>query len=130
MALACFWPCLSRHESFLIYSCFLLQSVMTDAYEGQGGFEWDPDKAKSNIGKHRVTFEEAMSAFRDPFSLTVPDPNHSELEDRLILMGLSDRQRLLVVVYVERDDALRLISARAADPDEKREYEEEPGYGF
>ncbi len=103
---------------------------MTDAYEGQGRFEWNPGKAKSNISKHRVTFEEAMSAFRDPLSLTTPDPDHSELEDRLILMGLSDRQRLLVVIYVERGENLRLISARVADPDEKREYEEEPGYGF
>ncbi len=103
---------------------------MTDAYEGQGSFEWNSDKAKSNFGKHRVTFEEAVSAFRDPFALTVDDPEHSETEDRLILMGLSERQRLLVVVYVERGDALRLISARVADPDEKREYEEEPGYGF
>jgi len=103
---------------------------MTDAYEGQGKFEWNADKSKSNISKHHVTFEEAMSAFRDPFSLTTPDPDHSELEDRLILMGLSDRQRLLVVVYVEREDNLRLISARVADSDEKREYEEEPGYGY
>ena len=103
---------------------------MTDAYEGQGRFEWNPDKAKSNIGKHRVTFEEAMSAFRDPLSLTTPDLDHAELEDRLILMGLSDRQRLLVVVYMERGETLRLISARAADPDERKEYEEEPGYGF
>ena len=103
---------------------------MTDNYEGQGEFEWDPDKAKSNVGKHRVTFEEALSAFRDPLSLVVPDPDHSEWEDRLILLGLSDRQRLLVVVYIERNESLRLISARVADPDEKREYEEEPDYGF
>ena len=103
---------------------------MTDAYDGQGNFEWNPDKARSNLSKHRVTFEEAMSAFRDPFSLTAIDPDHSEWEDRLILIGLSDRHRLLVVVYVERDENLRLISARVADPDEKREYEEEPGYGY
>lgn len=103
---------------------------MTDVYEGQGNFEWDTDKAKRNIGKHRVTFEEAMSAFRDPFALTVDDPDHSEREGRLILIGLSDRQRLLVVVYVERDENLRIISARVADPDERKEYEEEPGYGF
>jgi len=103
---------------------------MTDAYKGQGDFEWDPDKARSNVAKHRVTFEEAMSAFRDPFSLTASDPDHSGLEDRLILMGLSDRQRLLVVVHVERGEGLRLIRARVADAHEKREYEEEPGYGF
>ena len=71
-----------------------------------------------------------MSAFRDPLALTVDDPDHAEVEDRLILMGLSDRQRLLVVVYVERDENLRIISARVADPEERKEYEEEPGYGF
>lgn len=71
-----------------------------------------------------------MSAFRDPFSLTLPDPDHSDREDRLLLMGVSDRQRLLIVVYAERGDTLRLISARVADPHEKRNYEEEPGYGF
>jgi uncharacterized DUF497 family protein len=103
---------------------------MTEAYAGQGNFEWDPDKARSNSDKHHVTFEEAMSAFRDPLSLTLPDPDHSEAEDRLILLGFSDRQRLLVVVYVEREASLRLISARVADRDEKREYEEEPGYGL
>ena len=99
---------------------------MTDAYEGQGNFEWNPDKAQSNVRKHGVTFEEALSAFRDPLSLTTPDPEHSEREDRLILIGLSDRQRLLVIVYVERGNSLRLISARVADPEERREYEEEP----
>ena len=103
---------------------------MIDAYECQGIFEWNLDKAKSNIGKYRVTFEEAMSSFRDPLSLTTPDPDHSEWEDRLILMGLSVRQRLLAIVYVERDENLRLISARVADSDERKEYEEEPGYGF
>ena len=129
MALGRFQPFSCCYESLQIHLSFLLQLAMTDAYEGQGEFEWDSDKAKSNIGKHRVTFEEAMSAFRDPLSLVVPDPDHSEWEDRLILMGISDRQRLLVVVYVERNENLRIISARAADLDEKREYEEEPGYG-
>ena len=103
---------------------------MDDIYEGQGEFEWNPDKARRNLSKHHVTFEEAMSAFRDPFSLTASDPDHSEAEDRLVLMGLSDRQRLLVVIYAERDESLRLISAREADADERKEYEEEPGYGF
>ena len=100
---------------------------MTEAYEGQGNFEWDPEKARANLRKHRVTFEEALTAFRDPLSLTTADPAHSEREDRLILMGLSDRHRLLVVVYVERGDSLRLISARVADSEERREYEEDPG---
>ena len=103
---------------------------MSDAYGEQGKFDWDLDKAWINAQKHRVTFEEAMSAFRDPFSLTVPDPKHSEWEDRLILVGLSDRNRVLVISYVEREDKLRLISARVADPYERREYEEEPNYGL
>ena len=103
---------------------------MTDAYGGSGNFEWDLDKASINASKHRVTFEEAMSAFHDPLSLVVPDPDHSEWEERLILIGISDRQRLLVVVYTEREDNLRLISARAANPAEKRKYQEEADYGF
>ena len=103
---------------------------MTDAYGGSGNFEWDLDKASINAGKHRVTFEEAMSAFHDPFSLVVTDPDHSEREERLILIGLSDHQRLLVVVYTEREDNLRLISARAANSAEKKKYREEPDYGF
>lgn len=103
---------------------------MTDAYGDQGKFDWDLDKAQINVKKHRVTFEEAMSAFRDPFSLTVSDLAHSDWEERLVLIGLSDRNRLLVVVYVEREDKLRLISARVADSYERREYEEEPNYGI
>lgn len=70
-----------------------------------------------------------MSAFRDPLSLTVSDQEHSEWEDRLVLIGLSDRNRILVVSYVEREDKLRLISARVADPYERKEYKEEPNYG-
>lgn len=103
---------------------------MTDFYEGPGRFEWNPEKARSNADKHKVTFEEATTVFRDPFSLTLPDTEHSEKEERLILIGLSDRRRLLVVSYVERGDTLRLISARTADADERRDYEEEPGYGY
>ncbi len=66
---------------------------MTEAYGGSGKFDWDLEKARINAQKHRVTFEEAMSAFRDPFSLTAADESHSEWEDRLILIGLSDRNR-------------------------------------
>lgn len=99
---------------------------MSDAYGGRGKFDWDLEKARTNAQKHRVTFEEAMSAFRDPLSLTASDTSHSDWEDRLVLLGLSDRNRLLVVVYVEREDTLRLISARVADAHERREYEEEP----
>ena len=103
---------------------------MTDAYDGSGDFDWDLEKASINARKHRVTFEEAMSVFRDPFSLTVPDTAHCEVEERLVLIGLSDRYRLLVVIYVEREDRLRLISARVANPDERRKHEEGSSYGL
>lgn len=102
---------------------------MTDFYDGPGKFEWNLGKAKRNAGKHRVTFEEAVTVFRDPFSLTLPDPEHSDIEERLLLVGLSDRRRLIVVSYVERGEILRIISARTADADERRDYEEEPDYG-
>ena len=97
---------------------------MIDAYDGSGGFDWDLEKAALNARKHRVTFEEAMSVFRDPLSLTVADIAHSDVEERLILIGLSDRNRLLVVVYTERENHLRLISAGVANPEERRKYEE------
>ena len=88
-------------------------------------FAWDPRKAASNARKHRVSFQEAATAFADPLSLTVPDPDHSDAEARFLLLGLSDRQRLLVVTHVERDDDLvRLISARLATRRERRQYEE------
>ncbi len=64
-----------------------------------------------------------MSVFGDPLSVTIPDPDHSEIEERLIILGFSDRHRLLVVIYTERENGLRLVSARTANPDEKRKYE-------
>jgi uncharacterized DUF497 family protein len=67
-------------------------------------FEWDPQKAKSNLEKHGVSFEEATTAFRDPLSLTIDDPLHSIDEERLILIGMSQENRILVVVHRERGD--------------------------
>ena len=87
-------------------------------------FEWDGGKASRNARKHGVTFEEAATAFADPASLTIPDPDHSAAEDRFILLGASVRDRLLVVVHVERGDRIRLISARRATRAERRQYEE------
>lgn len=87
-------------------------------------FEWDPRKAAANRRKHGVSFEEAMTAFADPHSITIPDPDHSEDEDRFILIGRSTVQRLLVVVHLERGVRLRLISARLAARRERRSYEE------
>ncbi len=89
-------------------------------------FAWDPRKAASNTRKHGVSFQEAATAFADPLSLTVPDPDHSEAEARFLLVGLSNRRRLVVVTHVERDDDLvRLISARLATRRERRQYEED-----
>ena len=88
-------------------------------------FSWDPRKAASNLRKHGVSFEEAVTAFGDPLSLTIPDPLHSESEDRFVLLGLSANSRLLVVVHAERgDDDIRIISARLATRRERIQYEE------
>lgn len=65
-------------------------------------FDWDPEKAKANVGKHGVSFPEAVTAFGDPLSMNMPDPDHSEEEHRFIVLGMSDRYRLLVVSYTER----------------------------
>ena len=88
-------------------------------------FSWDPRKAASNLRKHGVSFEEAVTAFGDPLSLTIPDPLHSESEDRFVLLGLSANRRLLVVVHAERgDNDIRIISARLATRRERTQYEE------
>lgn len=85
--------------------------------------EWDPGKAASNLRKHRVSFEEASTAFADPLSLTIPDPGHSESEERCILLGVATSGRLLVVVHTEREDSIRIISARKATKRERVQYE-------
>lgn len=87
-------------------------------------FEWDAQKSQSNSRKHGVTFGEAMSAFADPLSITVPDPDHSIWEVRHLLLGQSTRGRLLVVAHTERVDRIRLISARVATRHERKVYEE------
>jgi uncharacterized protein len=87
-------------------------------------FEWDKDKAKRNLKKHGVSFEEASSTFGDPLALTIPDPLHSEEEDRFVNLGESGRRRLLVVVFTDRGDRIRIISARLATPRERKDYEE------
>ncbi len=86
-------------------------------------FQWDAAKAHSNQSKHGVSFEEAATVFGDTLSLTISDPLHSEDEDRNVTIGYSNRRRLLVVVHAERGDAIRIISARLAEPRERRVYE-------
>ena len=87
-------------------------------------FEWDEDKARENLSKHNVNFKEAKTVFMDPFSVTIPDPDHSVDEERLIDIGASVKGRILVVVYVERGARIRLISGRKATQAERRRYEE------
>ena len=88
-------------------------------------FEWDPEKARANLAKHRVSFEEAMGAFLDPLSVTILDPDHGEGENRFVLIGQSSRNRLLVVIHTDRGNAIRLISARRATRRERQTYEQE-----
>lgn len=87
-------------------------------------FEWDPVKAGSNLQKHGVSFLEAVNAFMDPLSVTIPDPDHSGDEQRCLLVGLGDAGRLLVVSHAERGDKIRIISAREANRRERRQYEQ------
>jgi uncharacterized DUF497 family protein len=88
-------------------------------------FEWDENKARSNVRKHEVSFEEAATAFGDPLSLTIGDPDHSVEEARFVLLGTTHRDRLVVVIHTERGDNIRVISARLATRAERRIYEDE-----
>lgn len=87
-------------------------------------FEWDAVKARRNLRKHGVAFEEAATAFGDPLSITIADPDHSDHESRWILLGPSEQGRLLVVAHTDRGDRIRLITARLASKREKRQHEE------
>jgi uncharacterized DUF497 family protein len=87
-------------------------------------FEWNKSKAASNARKHRVQFREAATAFADRWALVIDDSGHSEDEPRQILIGYSDRRRLLFVSFVQRTDrSIRIISARKADAQERTDYE-------
>lgn len=90
-------------------------------------FEWDKEKAEADRKKHGVTFEEAMSVFADPLSLTIADPDHSAGERRSAILGRSVRGRTLVVIHTERGESIRIISARTATRHERRTYEEDQG---
>ena len=86
-------------------------------------FEWDDQKAASNLRKHSVSFDEAVSVFGDGRALTFSDTDHSEFEDRSRTYGTSNKTRLLVVVHIERRNGIRIISARKATRYEKSIYE-------
>ena len=87
-------------------------------------FEWNSGKARTNLAKHRVSFEEAKTVFDDPLYVDFYDPDHSDDEQRYIIIGQSQQHRLLVVSYTERRSSVRLISAREATQMEKDAYEE------
>lgn len=87
-------------------------------------FEWNAQKAKQNLNKHGIPFEEAATVFADPLSLTIDDPQHSEHEERFVTIGKSFRKRVLIVIHTDRDHHIRIISSRLATPRERKEYEE------
>ena len=86
-------------------------------------FRWDPQKAASNAKKHRVSFSEAATVFQNPLAFIFDDEDHSVEELREIIVGHSSQNRLLVVSFTERDDVIRIISARKADREEREDYE-------
>jgi hypothetical protein len=86
-------------------------------------FEWDEAKARSNLRKHPVAFDEATTAFFDALSVTIPDPDHSLAEQRFLLIGTTVAGRLVVVAHTDRGSRIRIISARRATRRERATYE-------
>jgi len=87
-------------------------------------FEWDSEKAKENLDKHKVSFQEAKTIYNDPFLWIFPDTEHSDIEQRYIGIGCSERGRILVVIHTERGESIRIISCRKATTSEQKDYEE------
>lgn len=87
-------------------------------------FDWDPAKASQNERKHQVSFQEAASVFADSWSATIVDPDHSQDEERYLIIGYSNQRRLLIVSYTERGTTIRIISARRLTAAEREQYEE------
>ncbi len=87
-------------------------------------FEWDENKAANNLSKHSVSFDEAKTVFNDPLYVDFYDPDHSEDEERYLIIGMSHQGRLLISSYTERGESVRLISARVATRAERETYEE------
>jgi uncharacterized DUF497 family protein len=90
-------------------------------------YEWDPKKAKANLRKLGVSFEEAATVFLDPLAVTYPDPNHSDEENREITIGHSARHRVVFLSHTRHGDRTRLISGRKATNRERKQYEESIG---
>lgn len=87
-------------------------------------FEWDPAKARRDRQYHRISFQEAATVFGDPLALTYPDPDHSTEEQRFITVGVSSANRILIVAHTDRDESIRIISARKTTSRERKRYEE------
>ncbi len=87
-------------------------------------FEWNPQKAELNYKKHGISFEEASTVFGDILSVIYPDPDHSNQEERYLMIGLSNKERILVISHVERNEVIRIISARQATKREQTFYEQ------
>lgn len=87
-------------------------------------FEWDPEKAATNLARHGVSFEEAATVFGNPLAVTFFDPDHSRDEDRFLTFGESENNRLLAVTHTDREESLRIISAREATRRERKQYDE------
>ena len=87
-------------------------------------YEWEAGKARANLRKHGVSFEDASTVFLDPLALTYPDPDHSDTEEREVTIGLTSTRRALFVSHCARGANIRIISARKASKRERRQYEE------
>ena len=87
-------------------------------------FEWDEVKARENLIKHKVPFDEGKTVFNDPFLLTYPDVDHSETEERYVNIGVSAKDQILVLIHAERQGKISIISCRKATVRERRNYEE------
>jgi uncharacterized DUF497 family protein len=87
-------------------------------------YEWDAKKAKNNLRKHGVSFEEASTVFLDPLAITFPDPDHSDEDDREITIGLTTKNRVVFVSHCPRGDRTRIIGARRTSRRERKQYEE------
>jgi len=98
-------------------------SSLVRRYSAAMHFEWDSAKAQSNRRKHKVTFDDAVSVFYNPWSATFPDPDSRHAEQRLITVGHSSQERLLVVVHTEQGETIRIISARLATTHERNRHE-------
>lgn len=86
-------------------------------------FEWDREKGKKNIIKHKVSFDDAVTIFYDPLSATFDDPDHSRNESRFITIGYTSHNKLLVASHTERGQTIRIISARSATAHERKRHE-------